>query len=509
MNSRTLAERTAHAKADHPPGLSPLLRVQGYGMATESRSYYCEPRSVAEIKEILAYARRRGLTVGLRGTGCSYGDASINEGGVVLSCAKMNRILDWDPETGVLHAEAGVTIEQAWKTGIPDHYWVPVVSGTMFPTLAGAASMNIHGKNAWKAGTLSDYILELTMMLPSGELVRCSRTEEPELFRAALGGFGMLGIITEVKLKLKKVPGGRLRVYGLCAPNLRDLITEFERLAPTSDYLVGWIDFFAKGDALGRSIIHAANFVGPEEDPLALESFAVEKQVVPAKIAGLVPMTVLGDGLRLFAHDPGMRLVNWGKYWSTRLLGDRKSYYQSHGAYHFLLDYIPNWKNIYKPGGFIQYQTFVPFTDAERTLRRLWVTCHKRGVTPWLGVFKRHKDDPYLMTHAVDGYSVAMDIGVQEHNRAKVWDLSHELDEILIAAGGRLYFAKDATMRPEILERMYRPERVAAFRKMKERCDPEGILQTNLSRRIGVSRPGLSAAAAPARAARKPAKKKK
>jgi len=128
---------------------------------------------------------------------------------------------------------------------------------------------------------------------------------------------------------------------------------------------------------------------------------------------------------------------------------------------------------------------FVPFEGAEQTLRRLWVTCHKRGIIPWLGVFKRHKDDPYLMTHAVDGYSVAMDIPVYPKTRHRVWDLAAELDEIMIASNGRFYFAKDATLRPEVFERVFRPERVAAFRRLKERCDPENILQTNLSRRIG------------------------
>lgn len=469
-----------------PAGLSPLMRVQGWGMVVESRSYYAEPRSVEEIKEIFAYARRRGLTIALRGTGCSYGDPSINEGGIVLSTTRMNRVIDWNPATGILTVEPGVKIREAWEAIIADGYWPPVVPGTAEVSFGGAASMNIHGKNSWKAGTFSDYILEFTMMLPSGEIVRASRTEEPDLFHAVIGGFGMLGVLLEMKVKMKHVPGGRLRVWATCCPNIHDMIVQFEELQDKVDYLVGWIDLFAKGDKLGRGIIHTGEMVGPEEDPEALSSLCVEKQRVSDKMFGVVPKAILGDGLSYFANNYGMAAVNFGKYWATRLTTHRHSILQSHAAFHFLLDFVPGWKNMYKPGGLIQYQVFVPFHRAEETLRKLWVTCHKRDIVPFLGVFKRHKDDPYLMTHAVDGYSVAMDIPVLPWTRAQVWDLAYELDDVMVRAGGRFYFAKDATLRPEILEKTYRPERMAAFRAWKEKCDPEHLLQSNLSRRVGM-----------------------
>ncbi len=161
-----------------------------------------------------------GRSVGLRGAGRSYGDASLNAEGISLDLTRMKRILAWDPQTGVISVEPGVTIQQLWQYTIEDGWWPHVVSGTMFPTLGGAAAMNIHGKNNWKVGPIGDHIQEFEILLPTGEVKVCSRTENAELFHAAIGGFGMLGVMTRLTLQLKKVYSGLLHVEADRSPKL-------------------------------------------------------------------------------------------------------------------------------------------------------------------------------------------------------------------------------------------------------------------------------------------------
>ena len=134
------------------PVASAYEYVEGWGMAVGAHSKVLRPRSVEEIVAAFNVARRDGVPLGLRGGGNSYGDASVNDRGHVLDISRMNRILDWNPETGIVEAEPGVTIEQLWKRILPDGYWPRVVSGTMFPTLAGALAANIHGKNNFAVG---------------------------------------------------------------------------------------------------------------------------------------------------------------------------------------------------------------------------------------------------------------------------------------------------------------------------------------------------------------------
>ena len=128
------------------------------------------PRSVEAVREVLAEAAAAGRTVGLRGAGCSYGDASVNSQGLSLDLTQMNQILSFDAATGIADLEAGVTVEQLWKHALPKGYWPKVVSGTMFPTVAGAAAMNIHGKNNFRVGTFGDNVLDFDIVLPSGEV---------------------------------------------------------------------------------------------------------------------------------------------------------------------------------------------------------------------------------------------------------------------------------------------------------------------------------------------------
>ena len=82
--------------------------------------------------------------------------------------------------------------------------------------------------------------------------------------------------------------------------------------------------------------------------------------------------------------------------------------------------------------------------------------------------------------------ALAMDFRVTRRNRPRLVALARELDEIVLAAGGRFYFAKDSTLTPQAAAAFLGEEALAQFRALKRRCDPEGILQTNLWRRLFV-----------------------
>ena len=156
--------------------------VEAWGMADGSYGRVFLPRTVDEIRSVMERARESNVTVGLRGTGNSYGDASMNSDGFVLDISRMNRILSFDAETGIADLEPGVTVRDLWRHILPLGWWPRVVSGTSFPSMAGIAAMNIHGKNNFAVGTVGDAILEFDIVLPNGELRRCSREENADLF---------------------------------------------------------------------------------------------------------------------------------------------------------------------------------------------------------------------------------------------------------------------------------------------------------------------------------------
>ena len=182
-----------------------------------------------------------------------------------------------------------------------------------------------------------------------------------------------------------------------------------------------------------------------------------------------------------------MGFVNLVRYWQGRLEGVSPPRRWTLNEFSFLLDYVPNWKWSYgrKPGfGLIQFQPFVPHGSALEVHTEILRRSQARGLVPYLGVFKRHRPDPFLLTHAVDGWSFALDFRVTPSNRKRLWAHCADLTDLVLDRGGRFYFAKDLTLTRGVAERMYPRENLERFRNLKHNLDPEDRLQTDLTRRV-------------------------
>ncbi|MCC6546453.1 FAD-binding oxidoreductase [Candidatus Sumerlaeota bacterium] len=484
-------ERHATAKAPAPAfQRTPLLPdhlewVEAWGMASKSMSYVFRPSTLSQLRDVFSRARAAGRSIALKGGGRSYGDAFQNNEEFVLDLSRMNRVLDWNPETGIIVVEPGLRIAELWRYIIGDGYWPPVVSGTMETTIGGCASMNIHGKNAYEAGTFGDHITEFDIMLPSGELKTVSRESDGDLFRAAISGFGMLGVFTKISLRMKRIYSGNLEVHPRFVRNFHEMVDAFDENEHKMDYMVGWSDCFASGrNNVGRGEMHFARHLEPGEDHMLAQTLRVKNQDLPDLLLHFIPKSILHRLMAPFVNDFGMRAINTAK-WTARLRpAAAKPYLQSHAAFAFLLDYIPQWKLCYRPGGLIQYQSFVPADKAAKIFTQQIRMSQARGILPYLAVTKKHKRDDFLISHGVDGFSLALDYPVTASNKATLWKLCHDMDELVLAAGGRFYFAKDSTMRQGTPARYLGADAIHKFAAIKAACDPEGILCTNLYRRL-------------------------
>ena len=480
-----MTARPATVPSIAPSLLAPdhLERVWGWSRATSVMSWVYRPSTVAGVEEVFDLARAHGVSIGLRGAGQSYGDASLNAEQICLDLSRMRRILSWDPTAGVIRVEPGVTIGDVWRYTIEDGWWPAVVPGTMHASIGGCAAMNVHGKNNWKAGPIGEHILDVDLLLPSGELRRLSRTEHPELFHAAIGGFGMLGCLVAIGLRLHRVHSGLLDVEALSARDLAEMIGIFEARAGSADYLVGWVDAASGAPGVGRGVIHQANYLAPGADPAPAQTLRVVSQELPDTLFGVVPKSVMWRLIRPVMNRAGVRAVNAARHHLSRLRAPHR-FQEAHAAFAFLFDYIPNWKLACGPGGFVQYQSFVPAAHAPRVFHEQLTLAQRAGVVPYLGVLKRHRRDRFLMSHAVDGYSLALEFKLGRRSRAAVRALAAHFDRLVLDAGGRFYFAKDLLLEPATVRAFLGEDTVRRFLDLKRSCDPEGRLQTNLFRRL-------------------------
>lgn len=459
-----------------------IARLTGYGMRSAGDGYLFRPTGVEQIREILRLAQGTGRQVTLRGSGRSYGDANVGSECMVIDITRMKRILSWDPHTGLIDCEGGVTIEGLWRHGLEDGFWPPVVSGTMYPTLAGALAMNIHGKNNYCIGTLGDQVVDMDVVLADGELR--TLTPDDDLFYSIISGAGLLGIIVRVKIQMKRIESGDLKVLATSPRNWDEQFATFEQFEHDADYMVSWIDCFGSGSQAGRGQFHAAWYL--HESSEFSSTLLPEHQDLPDTIMGLVPKSVVWRFLKPLNNRTGMRFINWAKDFAGYKLAHWKTHPQSLVGFSFLLDYVPNWRKAYLPGGFIQYQTFVPKEHAKEVFAKQVAMQQEAKLESFLGVLKRHRPDKFMFSHAVDGYSMALDFKVTESNWPRLQDLCHRMNDVVLSAGGRFYFAKDSTLRRSDMEAYLGPETLAKYRRLKAELDPTGLFTHDLARRLGL-----------------------
>jgi FAD/FMN-containing dehydrogenase len=405
-----------------------------------------------------------------RGLGRSYGDAALNREGGVISFIRLNRFLAFDPGSGVLECEAGVSFEEILRYFLPRGYFLPVTPGTKFVTLGGAIASDIHGKNHHRVGTISRFVLDLRLLTPGGEILTCSREENPDVFRATLGGMGLTGLVLSARIRLQPVETAYVLVdYGK-ARNVDEALTRMEESDHRYEYSVAWIDCLAAGRSLGRSVLMRGN--------PALRSD------VPARIPD--PLAVR----RSLRFSIPFDFPSWGLNRAT-VGAFNAAFYRKHSdetgrlvdfdTYFYPLDSIRDWNRMYGRRGFVQYQVVFPMSTSRVGLIDLLEKFRSSERVSFLAVLKRFGDpDEGLLSFPLSGYTLTLDLPVQDG----LFSFLREMDQVVIRHGGRLYLAKDAVTTAESFAAMY--PHLEEFRKVRERLDPGSRLTSSLARRVGI-----------------------
>ena len=370
------------------------------------------------------------------GCGRSYGDSCMAASGNVLVMSAMNRLVSADWSTGVLVAEAGLTLGDLIRLVVP-HGWFPcVVPGTKYVTLGGAVANDVHGKNHHVSGTFGCHVRSLTIHRSDEGIVSASRTERPDLFAATVGGLGLTGIILTVELQLRPIGSSDIEQRSMRFRNL----DEFFELSAASElqheFTVAWIDCVASGRKAGRGI-----YVTGEQ--------AVEGGLRVGKSEALP-----------FPFDPAVSLVNSftlpilnSAYYHRQLRSLVKSRVR-YETYFFPLDGISKWNRIYGRAGFQQYQCVVPQAQARDVIRVALQEISRSGTGSFIAVLKQCGSvrSPGLMSFPLHGLSLALDFPQRTELNRRLFE---RLDALVHEAGGRLYPAKDAHMSAAHFQQAY------------------------------------------------------
>jgi decaprenylphospho-beta-D-ribofuranose 2-oxidase len=402
-----------------------------------------------------------------RGLGRAYGDAAVPASieGVVIETAQADRILDFDPASGLLRCEAGLSLAEIIRVFLPRGWFLPVTPGTKFVTVGGCVASDVHGKNHHRDGSFGGFVDRVRLYTADGRLVVAGPDVERELFLTTVGGMGLTGLIVEVTFRLRRVESPWIVLDARSVGGLDEMLDGLRQSSRDWAYTVGWIDCLARGSALGRGVLmrgrHASRGETGGQEPRPPRAVRVP-----------------WDAPEWLLNPAFMRLFN--RLYHARHGAVREPRLVSCEQFFYPLDALHEWNRLYGARGFLQYQCAIPHSAGTAPVRALLEKLAARGAASFLAVIKDFGpgSEAYL-SFPMAGTTLSLDLPYRGQGTE---GLVHELNAVVIEAGGRVYLAKDAVTRAEDFALMM--PRLDQWKAARDRWDPQHRFRSAQSVRL-------------------------
>lgn len=450
-----------------PPAVR--TRLQGWGRTAPSYAYVRTPRAVDDVVESVLTAGPRGIVA--RGLGRSYGDPAQNAGGTVLDMPGLDTIHSIDPESGLADCDAGVSLDALMRAALPFGLWVPVLPGTRQVTIGGAIGADVHGKNHHHRGSFGSHVRSLDLVTADGK-VRTLTPDGPdaELFWATVGGMGLTGVVVRATVQLHPTESAYFVVDTDRTDDLDELLGLLtDGSDDTYGYSAAWFDTTTTGVHLGRAVLTRGSLARVDQLPLKLRRDPLAFDAPQLLTFPDVFPSGLANRLTLKAFST---------LWYRKAPRRQRGAIQNITAFYQVLDLFGDWNRVYGDRGFLQYQFAIPY-DAQDALREIVARIAASPHASGLNVLKRFgAANPAPLSFPIPGWTACCDFPIAPG----LHRFCEELDELVLAAGGRLYLAKESRASAATIRAGY--PRFDEWRKVRDAVDPEGVFVSDMARRL-------------------------
>jgi len=407
------------------------------------------PRTTDELAGIVHSASRKGLPISVSGCRHSMGGQQFATDSICIDTRSLDRLISFDQEHGLIEAEAGIQWPKLIRTYLDAQagkvkQWgiAQKQTGADTFTLGGSLSSNVHGRGLAMKPLISD-VESFTLVNADGKSIRCSRDENSELFRLAIGGYGLFGLISSVTLRL--VPRQKLRrVVEII--HAADLTKRFEERIAGS-FLYGDFQFSVdekSPDFLQRGVFSCYEPIDEHEPVVA------EKELRDDDWLDLLQLAYTDRGKAFKRYSDYYLSTNGQTYWSDT---------------NQLSAYLPNYAQKLREqiGGeessLIITEIYVPRTDLAGFLADAGELVRSNRTIVIYGTVRLiEKDDESFLAWAKKSYACVIFNLLTQHTPAGIEASARSfrgLIDLAIARGGSYYLTYHKFAKPEQIMACY------------------------------------------------------
>lgn len=446
------------------------------------------PGNELQCRETLVFCRQHAMSICPRGGAYSYGDIILNDRNLILDTSRFNRILDFDEDAGRITVEPGVTMIEVLQHVLHKRFVLASIPSESTITVAGALGGNVNGRDGWRMGNFGDQVVALKLLTAAGDLLELDRDQDGDVFRAVIGGMGLLGIVVQVTLQLQKIPSPFLEISRQPVRDIEQLLNHMQDVEANSDFAVVWLDPTARGSRLGRAVVHATKWVEREGTPDQLKaqvagSFErLQKRLQQSRMVAPITRLIVSTMLQFQRLSVTSFNIFYFHYSRLRHRLHSADNVESFLRYNFDASFIiPSAAAVCGPLGYT-LQVTVPRSDARAAITRMIALVQASPCRPPKVIVRVHRADDYVISFCEDGYSLNFELHPKQRHVKRMDHFVEQLVECVIEYGGKVHLAKDTVLTRAQFRRLF--PRYPEFLAMKRRLDPGELFQSDMYRRL-------------------------
>ena len=439
-----------------------------YSNYKESNSYICFPKNIKDIFQTIDYAKKNKIKILPIGSGLSWYDTIFNSDNIIIDLINYKKKFIFDKNKGELLISSQFKIKDIMPKLNKYGWSLYSIPGGSDVTIGGCIGNDVHGKDSFKYGNFGENIIELEIVLANKKIIKCSRFRNSEVFKATVGGLGLIGIITSVKLNLKKISNIYKTNHYICY-DYKELIKNLYLNNNDYEYINGWVDIHAKNKKLGQGVIFKSKKV--KEDILIKP-----KNINTLRIFGLLQKFV-------FIFFVKNNLINIMNFFIFRLFKYKQSNYNDYESVTFpLSSYGVDIKEAISPNSFFEIQVIIKKKELPFALKEFILKCQRLDLSGFVIGIKMHKESKNYLSFSDDGVSINVNQIFNEKNFNKNYKKLSQLHDFVIKKNHKIYIAKDFCLNNKDLRNNYK--NFKKFLKVKKKIDKIFLFSSDFYKRI-------------------------